>query len=212
MTIVDLLQSVGAVLLIAFVAWLVRSIVESEPDPLLLNLTFFAFAGQCVLTAELMDQAKSMNEMKPVLWLDFVALFLVCLQITIVRAHEWVTRERYKSILKDNGVDENKIELWSVALFRITGADLFPQFYQTFPPIRFLRNLPAQRRDQAILILRELFKDKNYNIDAEALKVNADDRKWPWRWYEIVCALTWISFIFCIVLGRTHHDTCCFKP
>jgi hypothetical protein len=202
MTIVDSLQFFGAVLGIAFVAWLVRSIVESEPDPLLLNLTFFAFAGQCALTAELIDQAKSMNDIKRVLFLDVFAFLLVWVQVTVVKAHEWVTRERYKSILTDNGVDANKIEPWSVALFRITGADLFPQFYQKYVAIRFLRNLPAQRRDQAVLILRELFKDKNHNIDAEALKVNADDRKWLWRLYEVVCLLTWVLFFYCLYYSR----------
>ena len=41
-----------AVVTIALVAWLVRTLAESDPDPLILNFTFFAFAAQCILTRE----------------------------------------------------------------------------------------------------------------------------------------------------------------
>jgi len=42
-----------SVLLIAFFSWLIRSIAESDYEPFLVHLTFFAFAGQLIRTAEL---------------------------------------------------------------------------------------------------------------------------------------------------------------
>jgi hypothetical protein len=200
MTLVDSLEFVGIVVAIAIFAWLVRSSIESEPDPLLLNLTFFAFAGQCVLTAELMGENKPVK----LIWLlNLITFILVFIQVRIVMAHAWTTIEHYEKLLKDNEADENKIGEWAEILFRITGADFFPQFYQKFFKIRFLKNTPGRRRKQAISILpREIFKGNDHRIDEEALLIAADDRKMPWRSYAGVCVIAWILFIACICVAK----------
>lgn len=206
MTLCDSLEFVGIVVAIAIFAWLIRSLVESEPDPLLLNLTFFAFAGQCVLTSELIGENKPVDVIKLIWWLDLITFILVLIQVRIVMAHTSTTIEHYEKLLRDNKADENKIGEWAEILFRITGTDLFPQFYQEYFKIRFLKNTPGRRRRQAISILpRELFKENNHKIDEEALLIEADDRKWLWRIYAGVCLIAWILFIVCIVVGRKHQ-------
>lgn len=205
MTLCDSLEFVGIVVAIAIFAWLVRSSIESEPDPLLLNLTFFAFAGQCVLTGELMGENKPCDLIKLIWLLDLITFILVFIQVRIVMAHASTTIEHYERLLKDNEAREDKIGQWAEILFRITGADLFPQFYQRFFRLRFFKNTPGRRRRQAISILpRELFKENNHKINEAALLIAADDRKWPWRIYAIVCLMAWILFIACIVVGRNH--------
>lgn len=202
MTLIYSLEFVGAVLAIAFFAWLIRSLVESEPDPLLLNLTFFAFAGQCVLTAELMGEGKSI---RLIFWLDVLAFILVFIQARLVMAHASVTIEHYERLLRDNKADNNKIEFWAVILLRITGVDFFPEFYQEYINIWFLRNTPEHRRIQAASILPpDLFQENKHRIDAEALKVETANRVLLWRLYVAVCLAAWLLFIICIVVGGKH--------
>lgn len=206
MTFCDSLEFIGVVVAIAIFAWLVRTSIESEPDPLLLNLTFFAFVGQCVLTSELLGENKPVHVIRLIWLLDLITFILVFVQVRIVIAHGSTTIEHYEKLLRDNKADENKSVQWAEMLFRITGADLFPQFYQKYFKIRFLKNTPGRRRKQAISILpRELFKGNEHKIDEEALLIEADDRKWPWRIYAGVCVIAWILFIVCIVVGRSHQ-------
>lgn len=205
MTLCDSLEFIGIVVAIAIFAWLVRSSIESEPDPLLLNLTFFAFAGQCVLSADLMGENKPID-LKLIWLLDLITFILVFIQVRIVMGHASTTIEHYERLLRDNKADENKIGQWAEILFRITGADFYPQFYQKWFKIRLLKNTPGRRRKQAISILPgELFKENNHKIDGEALLIEADERKWPWRIYAGVCVMAWILFIVCLVVGRNHQ-------
>jgi hypothetical protein len=196
----DAVGFVAGVFGIALISWLVRSFAESDPDPLLLNFTFFAFAGQCILTAELIGQGKPIGW---ILGLDLVALILVVLQIIIVKEQVSTTVEHYEDLLRANEADEDDVEHWAGVLVRITGVDFFPEFYQKFINIKFFRNSRERRRKQAVSILpRDLFKNRSHAITSADLTVKPDDRKWLWRVYAGFCFAAWLVFIICIAIGR----------
>ena len=206
MTDINSIGFIGAVVGIAFFAWLVRSFAESEPDPLLLNFTFFAFVGQCVLTAELIGAGKPIGIIGLVLGLDLLAAILVLIQVGIIKEQVSTTIEHYETLLRENRADKDDIEQWAAILLRITGVDFFPEFYEKYIKVRFLRNSRERRRKQAVSILPpQLFEENKHGITAVALTVKPDDRKWLWRLYAGVCAAAWILFIVCIGLGRVHQ-------
>lgn len=196
---------VAAVVGIAVVAWLVRSFAESDPDPLLLNLTFFAFAGQCILTAELIGKEKPVGA---IIGLDLLALILVIVQIIVLKAQVSTTLEHYKDLLDRNKsgiVSSEQIDRWADVLVRITGVDFYPEFY-----IRLFQGFGPrdQRRKQAVFVLTQShnqFKIGNDAITVDALKVPPQNRQFLWRIYAIGCGISWALFIFCILFARRYQ-------
>lgn len=201
MPFVDSLIFIAIVISIAFFAWFVRSFVESEPDPLLLNLTFFAFAGQLILTFELPDKP---TLSRLFLGLDVFAFLVVLGQVRVVQAHASKTLKHYEQVLRDNKADEHRVNLWARILLEITGVDFYPEFYQKHVNIRFLRlNTPEDRRKQAVEALpTDIFKDRTHNINEKSLVIEPQERMTLWRPYVYVCALAWALFLSCIIAGR----------
>jgi hypothetical protein len=201
-----LLSSVGFIVIvfgIALIAWLVRTYLESEPDPFLLNFTFFAFAGQCILTAELVREEKHVGT---ILVLLVPAVILLLLQIWTMRAQVEKTRERYQTILEENKIGDcssDEIERWSNVLERITGVDFFPEFYLRIIKVGSPRE---KRRRQAISILpQDKFRIGKDGINSVLMMVPPSERQFLWRCYAIICALSWAVFIACIVVARWHQ-------
>jgi len=195
------LPLIGAVVLIALAAWLVRTFAESDPDPLILNFTFFAFAGQCILTRELL------TVINPgwVFGFLLVALILVLLQVLTLQGQHAVTLEHYKTVLKASKTDnctQADIEHWAAALVRITGVDFYPEFYSRSG--QGLSSGPrGRRRQEALLVLPEsLFKHGEGGVTSTALTVPEDSRKWRWRAYAGICLASWLVFICCILIMR----------
>lgn len=188
------LPVIGAIMLIALAAWLVRTFAESDPDPLILNFTFFAFAGQCILTNEL----RKVMDPGWVLGLSLVAAVLVLLQVLTIRGHADVTLERYKTVLRDNKNDNctpADIEHWAVALLRITGRDFSPQFF----------GLGKKRRQEALSVLPEsLFKLGEDGIASTTLTIPEELRTWRWWAYVGICVASWLVFLGCILIVRIH--------
>ena len=207
-----------AVLVIAIIVWVVRSYVEAEPDPFFLNLTFFAFAGQWVLTAELFRETRPDGL---VLFLDLAALGIVFLQLTVMRAQFSTTKEHYKKLLENNLVDKEKIladndgdlpkglddeiDKWATVMVRITGIDFFPEWYQN----RFNRGFKGgpreERRRQAVFVLPTgKFECRKDHITESALEVEVENRKWLWKAYYIVAALAWLLFVVSVFYIRVN--------
>jgi hypothetical protein len=202
---IESISFIAAVLGITLLVWLVRSIAESNPDPFLLNLTIFAFAGQCVATAERVREA---NASGVVFALLLIAVILLLLQAFIIRT-EWATTIRhYKEVLESNKVGElssAEIERWALLLLRITGVDFYPEFYMgiTAGP----RHGPRHNlRKQAISILPPSeFKVGSSGVTASALIVPAHERKWLWRTYVLICMLSWSVFIVSLLVPAWHE-------
>lgn len=188
---------------IALLAWLVRSLAESEPDPFLLNFTFFAFAGQCVLTGELIHDGTLKGA---VIGLDLAASILVIIQVLIFKQQVSRTLEHYEDVLERNnigGCSPDEIERWAAVLVRITGVDFYPEFYT-----RISRGLGPRdkRRRQAVLILpRDKFRDGGGGVTPATLTVPPEERQALWRLYAGTCILSWVIFILCIVVARWHQ-------
>lgn len=187
-------------LVIAIFAWVVRSMVESYPDRFLLNLTLFAFAGQCILTAGL---ARAGNAI--VFPLLIVGVVLLVLQILIIRAQQKVTLQHYEKLLSINrfhNVTNDEIESWAAVLLQITGADFHPEVYKWSGDI----GLRWEKRSQAISILpKNHFDCGESGVTAHALIVPPEYRRALWRLYVGVCFLSFAVFIVCILIATRHQ-------
>jgi membrane protein YqaA with SNARE-associated domain len=211
------LPFIGAVILIAFAAWLVRLFAESDPDPLILNFTFFAFAAQSILTTELLK----VIDPAWVIGLLLVALVLVLLQVITIRDHAAVTLEHYKTVLrrhKTAGCTSGDIDHWAAALVRITGRDFSPQFSQDFGS-----GSRGKRRLEALSVLPpNLFKLEEGAVTSEleegavtskpeedgitlrSFRIRDKQRKWRWFAYVAICVASWLVFLGCILIVKTH--------
>lgn len=191
---------IGVVIGIAALAWLVRSVFEWEPDPFLLNFTFFAFAGQGILTAELIREGKQHGF---VLVMVVPAIILLLFQTFVIRAQVERTQDHYAKLLADNKIghrSDAEIDQWASVLVRITGVDFFPEFYLNW--IKFGSPREKRRRQAVLTIPRELFKAGQEGVTPEALLLKPDDRRFLWRCYAGTCLSSWIVFIVCIIAAR----------
>ncbi len=216
---IDSFVFVPIVLCVALIAWIVRSFLESEPDPLVLNFTFFAFAGQCILTADLVrnimtaESAIVGKQDVIVLVLFLPAVILLFLQVNIVGWQVDKTRDYYEKLLAKpehniGNLPPDKIEHWAAVLVRITGVDFFPQFYTYYIKLATPRD---KRRKQAVSILPEdKFKIKKNTAaeDIEGINANSliihpeEDRKLLWQFYVWTCVASWLVFVGCIIVAR----------
>jgi len=188
-----------AVVGIAIVAWLVRSVAESDPDPFLLNFTLFAFAGQSILTAELIREG---NPPGIILLLLIPAVIILFLQIIIIRSQFTGTIEHYIKVLteaKKTTCTNDEIQRWASVLVRITGVDYYPEFYLRF--IKGVRSPRESRRKQAVSILPHS-KFNHTALESDRLLVPPENRQFLWRCYAAFCACSWIIFIICIINAR----------
>lgn len=186
---------------IALVAWLIRTIFESEPDPFLLNFTFFAFAGQCILTAEVWREGNRDGLMFGLLVPAAISLLL---QIFTISKQLDRTREYYKQRLDEHKIADltpGDIEYWATILVRITGVDFYPEFYERH--FKGVGSPREKRRVQAISVLpRDKFNSGTDGLTPHLLKVPPDDRRFLWRCYVAFCISSWLFFIFCILIVR----------
>jgi hypothetical protein len=195
----------AAIFLIAVVVWILRSWVESEPDPFFLNLTFFAFAGQCIRTCECIRD-KKLTGVVAFLWL--IALFVVLSQVIIMKAHKQTTFNHYKDQLKNNKVDDNcsdrEIDHWADALLQITGVDFSPGHYQWLEDLSVVFTEPREKsRENAFSILppNRFRVAPPSTFTAGSLIVPLDKRQRLWRMYEVVCILSWAVFIAALIFS-----------
>ena len=195
------LPFIFAVILIALVAWLVRFFAESDPDPLILNFTFFAAAGQCILTPELLQAI----DPGWVLGLSLIALALVLFQVWTVRDHAVVTLERFKTVLRGNKTDDctnADIDHWAAALVRIIGRDFSPQFSDQAST----SGARGRRRQAALDVMpASLFKLGESGITSVSFNIPERSRRWRWWLYVAICVASWLLFLSCILIVRIHQ-------
>lgn len=200
---IDSVWYIVAVLGMALVAWLVRSFAESNPDSFLLNFTFFAFAGQCVLTAEIVRGGAASGA---VFGLLLIGLILMLLQMLILRAQAQRTLEHYENVLTRNAttsLSPDEIEGWANRLIHITGVDFYPEFYTPMSK-GWGRGPRHKRRKEAISVLPNSdFRRGDGGLTADDLLVRPEDRRWLWRAYASTCLSSWLIFVaFTLLVGR----------
>ena len=203
---IDSMWFIAAVLGIALFAWAVRSFVESNPDSFLLNFTFFAFTGQCVLTAQMLREGNSIRVM---LGLLLIGLTLMLLQVVILRAQARKTLEHYRRVLDRNkapNLSPAEVERWATMLLRATGVDFYPEFYWLMAN-RFGRGPRDKRREEAISILpHDQFRCGANGVTTDELIVPPEERQWLWRSYAFTCISVWIILITSIRIAAHIND------
>lgn len=194
----DSIWFVAVVFGLALIAWFVRSFIESKPDSLLLNFTFFAFAGQSVFTAEMLTQGISIAV--PLILL-LIGLILLLFQVLILRAQAQKTVERYQRILEQNKVSNlssAEIEHWATMLLRVTGVDFYPEFYVPISTGSSRGPREKQRKEAISILPQASFKSGSDGVTADSLLVPAEERTGLWRSYVLTCLAAWLNFIICI--------------
>jgi hypothetical protein len=204
----DNMGSIGffiAVVVIALILWLVRTVVESEPDPFFLNLTFFAIAGQCIKTGEEIGKKSATAGLFLLL---VTGLLLLWIEVVVVRAHVRVTINHYKDRLnkaKKPGCPTGEVDRWAKLLVKISGTDLSPGSY-SWLTILFQGEEPKERsKEQARDILpdTEFDKESQY-LTVTGLTISDSDpvRKRLWLSYMLIPLGSWFVFGWALFVSR----------
>ncbi len=190
---------IGAILIIAILTWVLRTLVESDPDPFFLNLTFFAYVGQCIKTGELI-RAECVQ--RSIIYLILLATFAVLVQVMIMRTQKRATLAHYKKLLSANKTDkclDNEIEHWAVSLLHVSGIDFHPGYYKWLKLVAFVFTEPREKsREDALSILPDGHFKK---LSADQLIVEGEPRMKLWRWYVLICLLSWALFVAAVIVA-----------
>lgn len=199
---------IGGVLFIALFCWSLRSRIESDPEPFFLNLTFFAFAGQFIKTAELGFEILAHGRWLPgygsLVILLAVAFGLVTAQARVMWCHMQLTSTYYKMVLarKFKKDHNHAIDRWSVALLRITGVDLFPGGYWWLKLLYPVEPRASSRELAAFVLPNDGFRTKK-RIEGEDLKLPDTPQRKAYFWlYVLVCFCSWGLFIYAMIFAQ----------
>lgn len=184
-----------SILVIAFILWAVRSLVESDPDPFFLNLTFFAFAGQLIRLTELIAE-NTVTRLHHGLLL--AAVLVVGGQIWVSRQHKNITLDHYKDLLKRHAkksCQDADIERWSGLLLQMTGVDFWPGGYKWMTRVPLLQKEPRKKsREQGFLILPNNKFETSQFSSVDLIVPEHKDRKTLWNCYVGFSFVAWILF------------------
>jgi len=190
---------IAAVLIIAILTWVLRTLVESDPDPFFLNLTFFAYVGQCIKTSELI---RAGCVQRSIIYLILLATFTVLIQVMILRTQKRATLAHYKKLLSESKTDkcsDNEIEHWAVSLLHVSGIDFHPGYYKWLKLIAFVFTEPREKsREDALSIL----PGGHFNgLTPGQLIVGDEPRMKLWYWYLGICLLSWLLFVVEVIVA-----------
>lgn len=191
-----------AVLGIALFSWFLRSYAEGDADPFLVNFTFFAFAGQCIKTGELIIEG---NPRPLIFGLFLVAIILVAFQVFVIKAQVWRTIEYYKEILEKNNIGDctpDEIGRWATVLVRITGVDFYPEFYKLLNEVFGSEQREKRRREAVSILPPDRFNCEAGGVTQDVLTVPPESRKVLWRFYAYICLLSWLVFVGCLLVPK----------
>lgn len=194
------------ILVFAFLCWVLRSKIASDPEPIFLNLTFFAFAGQFIRTAEWIWELIVHGHMLPgfgtLFFLFVAALAFVLLQALVMKKHMDMTTARYNALLKRRlkPAEDHEIDRLAKVLLRITGVDFYPGGYRWLQWFKkgSSTEARAKSRELAVSILPDRLRLKAKTL----ILPKTPQRRFYWWSYVIICLCSWILFVWTIVLTR----------
>lgn len=191
------------VVLIALLMWVCRSFVQSDPDPLYLNLTFFAFTAQCLRTVDFAGDGA--NESFLIKLLAPGAL-MVLVQVRIMQAHMKTTLAHYQALLRAHRMprcSDGDVAHWASILLLITGVDFAPGSYGWLRSL-FDAEPREKRRIEAFSILpKNRFRvDHESGLTADALTVPLERRRRLWFLYVFTFILSWTVFVIALVKAQ----------
>jgi hypothetical protein len=195
---------------IALWTWCMRSWVESDPDPFFLNLTFFAFAGQCIRTSEFFHDGNVIQDgylSNILLILLLFGALVVVFQVNVMRAHMRETKEYYIELLqkyRKDGCSDPEIEHWAGVLLRITGTDFSPGIYGWLKGL--LAVFPTEPRAKSRVDAHSILPGTSFRksppddegLTAGLMAVPSERRYTLWHLYWGTCVVSWIIFAVAI--------------
>jgi len=202
---------IGSVLVIALFCWYLRSRIESDPEPFILGLTFFAFAGQFIRTAEWTSEIIVKGRVPgygTIVILLLLGLFTFIGQAFVMKTHMLITTDHYAALLRKHHLkpgQDHQIDRWTTVLLRVTDTDFFPGGYRLLKEFLPIKTEPRERsRKLAVSVLpTKEFRISAEAISAEALIVPASRRrKFYWWLYVVLCILSWTWFIWVMMIPR----------
>lgn len=206
-----------AVVVIALVLWYARSNVELQPDPFFLNLTFFAFAAQCIRTMEAW-QTGHLGA-----WLIFfflMAVMLLALELAVMRKHEKLTVLHYEKQLemanqeaiakaRQEGAEKKAAPLgelnrWAKLLVKISGTDFLPGSLRLLAIVSMFEGEPKEKsKKEAVSILPDgdYIQTSDY-LSPKGLTVSDPDQRLYGFLYIFFAALSWLAFVGALFTSR----------
>lgn len=192
---------------IALFIWAVRTLIETDPDPFFLYLTFFAFAGQCTRTAEVF-RTEDTTRLHGVLFL--IGLGVIMSQVFVMRGHRMLTSAHYKELLTHSNTDhlENEVDRWVAVLLRITRVDLYPGGYKWLPAFVFKTEPREQSRKDAVWVLPgERFQKSETGLTPASLEVpESGDRRRLWSLYVGLAVVAWLCFAGAVLISPSESS------
>lgn len=199
----DLIGFFIAVAFIALLLWFFRSVVESQPDPFFLNLTFYACAGQCIKTGEAIATQTATAGRLSLLLLP--ALFLLWMEVFVTKTHEKVTIKHYKKQLEKAQKERctpGEIDRWAKLLVKISGTDFSPGSYSWLTFV-FEGEPKEESKKQARSILdgTQFDKDSEF-LTPDGLTVSPPEQKRYWLPYILIPVGSWFVFGWALFASR----------
>lgn len=201
----------SVVAVIALLTWLLRNLTDSDPDPFLLNFTFFAFAGQSIRTVE-------SGCAPPLLWALLLGTVFVIAQVYIVRWHGRVTTQHYQRVLEEISINTKSppaIAHWARILRQITSTDVYPEYYELVASLFGSAPRVDSRNDAKSILPGSLFDaekslppafcdsenagPEHYKLP-EVLKLPRGQRQNLWRVYLVASLASWLTFFWATYL------------
>jgi uncharacterized membrane protein len=202
---VDLIGFFFGVAAIAPILWALRSVVESQPDPFFLNLTFYAFAGQCIRTGEAIATRTFTNRLFLLLVLG---VLLLILEVFVTKTHEKVTIKHYKSQLrkaKNGEIPEGEFDRWAKLLVKISGTDFSPGSYRWLKWLSSLFEVQTKEESkvEAVGILDGTqFNKKSEFLTPTGLTVSKPEQTLYWLPYILIPVGSWFIFGWTLFASR----------
>ena len=211
----DVVALSGFVVLIALGLWFLRSVMELQPDPFFLNVTFFAFAAQCIRTIEAWQTGRS-NALVWTFW--GAALLLLGLELAVMRRHEKLTVRHYeKQLEKANHevVDKarhegtqkqpwppGEINRWAKLLVKISGTDFLPGSLWLLASVFEGEPKEISKQDAVSVLPDTEFIHTSEHLTPTQLTVSDSDRRLYGTLYILFPALSWLVFVLALFASR----------
>ena len=167
-----------------------RSLAESEMDPILLSLTFFGGSGT-ITTALLEFNAYTAG-------LGFIALLTVVFQLIVFQKKRAITTQHIHSTLQSRLISSNNFNLldfWVKLSKDLIPIDFYPEMYENSPVHR------ENRRSSFLALLPPTIFDTS-GLNTSDLLVPARTRKRWWWAYVIIALLCWILLILSSIVSK----------
>jgi uncharacterized membrane protein YciS (DUF1049 family) len=213
----DVIGLAVAVVVIALFLVYLRSNVELQPDPFFLNLTFFAFAAQCIRTVEAWQTGRASG----LLFFYFAAaLVLLFLELAVMKKHERLTISHYEEQLKkanqeviakaqQEGTEKKpwqfgELSRWAKLLVKISGTDFLPGSLKLLALVSMFEGEPKEKsKEDAVSILPDTdFIHSSEHLKAKELNVSETDQRRYGFLYVLFPALSWLVYVGALFASR----------